>query len=194
MIVCFITLSLWCLHVEALEHYLLVKNEAIPELLQLEGLFFANFDLCGCGLRKVQVGAQLYREGTVLLYLPCLLEGFIVEDEAVKERDLSSCIKEGILRALEELSWLLNRILGVIENGAIQNLSLIHWNNHDWVAPIPRRLPFFALAASPENAEEVEAAIRFGVALGFLGSFLLWKRFSISNVLGSSRQLGFTPF
>ena len=194
MIVWFITLSLWWLHVEALEHYLLVKNEAIPELLQLEGLFFANFDLCGCGLRKVQVGAQLYREGTVLLYLPCLLEGFIVEDEAVKERDLSSCIKEGIFRALQELSRLLNRILGVIQNGAIQNLSLIHWNNHDWVASIPRRLPFFALAASPENAEEVEAAIRFGVALGFLGSFLLWKRFPICNVLWGRRQLGFAPF
>lgn len=118
------------MNVESFKYDLLVKNEAISELLNLECLSLAYFDLCRGTFRKVEVGAELYGEGAVLLDLPSLLKPLIVEGEAVKEGDLSCSIKKRIFRILKELSRFLNRILCVIKDGTVEDLGLIHRNYH----------------------------------------------------------------
>jgi hypothetical protein len=188
-------LSLWRLrYVEPLKYDFFVKNQPISELLQLKSLLFSDFYFRWWGLWKVQIGAQLNRESTVLLDLLGLFKSLIVESKTVKEGDLSSSIQKGILRALKQMSWLLNRVLCVIKDDAVQDLSLIHGHYQYWVAAVPRRLPFLGLPASaPENVEEIETAIGFRVTLVFLGSFLFWKRYPISIFLGC-RHLSDTPF
>ena len=125
------------LNVEPFEYDFFVKNEAIPELLHLKSLPLANLDLGRSAFCKVEVGAELYRERAVLFNLLRFLKFLIIEGEAVKERDLSSCIEERVLRVMEQLSGLLYGILRVVENSAVEDLGLIHRDDQDGVASLP---------------------------------------------------------
>lgn len=92
------------------------------------------------------------------------------------------------------MSRLLNRILRMIKDSAIQYLSLIHRHYKYRIPPISRWLSFLGLSTSvTENVQEIETAVGFRVTLVFLGSFLLWKRYPISIFLGC-RHLSDTPF
>ena len=190
-------LSLWRLrHVKPLKYDFFVENQPISELLQLKSLLFSDFYFRRWGLWKVQIGAQLNWESTVLLYLLGLFKSLIVESKTVKEGDFSSSIQKGILRTLKQMSRLLNRVLRVIKDDPVQDLSLIHGHYQYWVAAVPRRLPFLGLpasAAAPENVEEIKTAVGFRVTLVFLGSFLFWKRYPVIIILWG-RHLSDTPF
>jgi hypothetical protein len=71
------------------------------------------------------------------------------------------------------MSRLLYGILRMIKDGPIQYLSLIHGYYKYRIPTVSRRLPFLTLpTGASENVQEIETAVRFWVALVFLGSFL----------------------